>query len=72
MPRTTAQLRNAALEEEKALNWIKAAELQEKAAERHPGLRNPRGLGAMDKMDIEKLKSRAAANRRFAEQEAAA
>jgi hypothetical protein len=63
---TTAELRNAARAAEARLDWQGAARLWDLAADRHPGHRNPRGLGAMDAMDIANMRAKAASHRAFA------
>jgi hypothetical protein len=60
---TTAQHRNAASDAVSALNWLEAAAHLDAAIAKHPAHQRPRGVGAMDKMDMENMAKRAASYR---------
>lgn len=62
---TTAELRNAARAAEKNLNWLEAARLWDMAADKHPAHNKPR-MGAMDAMDIAKMRHKAECHRAYA------
>lgn len=62
---TTAQHRAAAIEAANALNWLVAADHLDAAVSKHPAHKNPRCIGAMDQMDMDAMKKRAASYRRF-------
>lgn len=65
-PMTTAGLRDAAVEEEHALCWGKAADLWDAAADVYP--RGGKGLGELAALDIGSMRRRAADCRAYAGQ----